>query len=315
MTDIFKPVILEDDGVFGRLPNNAIINIGGTVGPSFTVGGRGVLFDDGTSSTGSSSNLSLNQVYINSSPEDGEARIKLAAGKDFAITDLLNNLFFKVDAETGKVTISGDVEILGSSTIIDTVIQDSDHWLISPKAGTTTALKIQPDAGVVPIVDLVSIRKVFGGLPVVRVDKDGNLILSQNLQVSGLINGVDVAYLSNQINDHISGNPGVRHVADDIDILPIANLPGATNVQQALVQLSNGVAGGGSSTMGFEHLQNDPALTWHIVHNKSTLRLTVSVYDDNLEMIIPNNVAILNGNTVSINFSSPVSGRAILILF
>lgn len=51
---IFKPaVVIEGLGELGRLPDCAIINAGGTSGPTFTVGGRGLLFTDGTSSSGS----------------------------------------------------------------------------------------------------------------------------------------------------------------------------------------------------------------------------------------------------------------------
>ena len=47
--EVKKPVILDEDGVFGQLEDGGIINAGGVKGPTFTVGGRGLLFDDGTS--------------------------------------------------------------------------------------------------------------------------------------------------------------------------------------------------------------------------------------------------------------------------
>ena len=314
MTEIFKPVVLESDGILGRLPDGSIVNIGGTSHNTFTVGGKGILLEDG-STTGGGSALSLNQAYINSVPENGEVRIKLTSGKDFTITDLLSNAFFKVDAETGKVSITGDLEVLGTSSVINTVIQDSDHWLISPKSGTTTALKIQPDPGVIPIVDIISVRKIFGAAPVLRLDKDGNLILTQNLNVGGLINNIDIVQLKSNLDLHLAGQTGYRHMADDVDILPIPSLTGATNVQEALEQISTKVSSSGSGMMGYEHIQAAPALQWAVVHNKATLRLTVTIYDDDLEMILPDNVVIVNGNTVNIYFSHPVSGRAILILF
>lgn len=52
MTTPKKPLILETDGVIGQLPDCGIINAGGTSCSTFTVGGRGLLFDDGSSTIG-----------------------------------------------------------------------------------------------------------------------------------------------------------------------------------------------------------------------------------------------------------------------
>jgi len=53
MSTIHKPVIhIQELGEQGVLPNGGIINAGGTEGPFFTVGGKGLLFDDGSSSGG-----------------------------------------------------------------------------------------------------------------------------------------------------------------------------------------------------------------------------------------------------------------------
>jgi hypothetical protein len=52
MTTTKKPLILETDGVIEQLPNGGIINAGGTSWNTFTVGGRGLLFDDGSSTSG-----------------------------------------------------------------------------------------------------------------------------------------------------------------------------------------------------------------------------------------------------------------------
>ena len=84
-----KPVLLESDGVFGQLPNGGIINAGGTSNHTFTVDGRGLLFDDGTSTgtggSGSFANVTLQLAYNNSPNTGGVAGIQLAPGKDFVI--------------------------------------------------------------------------------------------------------------------------------------------------------------------------------------------------------------------------------------
>jgi hypothetical protein len=59
-----KPIILDDDGIFSQLPDGEIINAGGTDQSTWTVDGRGLLFDDGTSTSGGGS-LTLQTVYNN----------------------------------------------------------------------------------------------------------------------------------------------------------------------------------------------------------------------------------------------------------
>lgn len=319
MSTIYKPIILENDGVFGQLPDGEIINAGGTSNSTWTVNGRGLLFDDGTSTspggTGSSP-FDLQAAYNNSINLSGEAKIKLATGKDFLIADDTDDsLYFRIDSETGKVTITGDLEVLGSSTIIETVVQDADHWMISPNAPTTTPLKIEPDFGVTPIVDLVSIRRTFGSTPVFRIDAAGNVIQTQNLIVGGLINGIDLDQFHEDFLSHLAGDAGFRHQANAIDVAPIAGMS-ATNVQQALEELKSSIGGGGGGAVnGYEHIEFSPSSAWYVIHSANTYRVQVTIYDDDWEMIIPNSVKVVDSNTVLISFSSPVSGRAMVLMF
>lgn len=316
-----KPIVLEVDGVFGQLPDGGLINAGGTTWLTWTVGGKGLLFDDGTSTApggGTGQKFNLQTAYDNSAGgPSGEAKIKLTTGKDFLIADDSDDsIFFRIDAETGKVTITGDLEVLGSSTVIESIIQDSDHWLVSPKSGATTAIKIEPDFGVVPIVDLVSIRRIWGEAPVFRIDSAGNVHISKNLFVGQLINGVDIVQLSNDLARHVTG-ADLRHMADQIDIDPIPGLT-ATNVQQALEQIKSSIGpggGGGGNVVGYEHIQNTASTNWVVVHSGNTFRVQVTVYDSDWEMIIPNTVKVIDNNTIVIAFSSAISGRAMVLMF
>ena len=317
MTISFKPIILDEDSIFSTLGNGELINAGGTSNPTWTVNGKGLLFDDGTSTSGGLPSLSLQSVYDGS--PNTVPLIKLLTGKDFTIADDTDNgVFFSIDSETGKVTITGDLEVLGNSSVINTVIQDSDHWLISPKEGSTTALRIEPDLGVVPFVDLLSVRRTFGSAPVFRIDSSGNVIASQNFSLGGLLNGVDVVQLQSNLNYHLAGDAPFRHLAEDVDVLPIATLPGASNVQQALEQINAKADAGGSNAsnvFGYEHIQSTESITWLIAHNRNTLRSQVTIYDDNMEQILPEQVKIIDANNILISFTSQIAGRAMVILF
>lgn len=100
---IFRVVYLnQESGELGRLPDFGIINAGGVVGPSFTVGGKGVLLDDGTSSSGTGVGLTLQTIYDSSLT----GTIGIIDTKPFIISDGTTNLL-TVDSTAGTVSING----------------------------------------------------------------------------------------------------------------------------------------------------------------------------------------------------------------
>jgi hypothetical protein len=318
---IVKPVILENDGVFGQLRDGSITNMGGTASPTFTVNGRSLLFADGTSTGGGSGALNLQSVYDNTVPYAGGAAINLSTNKDFIINDSTDGVFFRIDSETGAVTITGDLIVNGTHSVINSAVTDSDHWLISPAAGTTTALRIEPDVGVTPIVDLVSIRRAhsssLNGAPVFRIDSGGTIYSTKDFFITGLINGISIVALNDTVTNHLAGIVGYRHQATAIDITPIATLPGAVNVQQALEALNTKITSSTatSNVRGFEHVESVDALTWTITHNLSSFRIQTTIYDNTWEVVIPNHIKILDNNTITISFTSAISGRAMILAF
>lgn len=310
-----KPIFIDSTGVFAQIPDGTIINVGGTDWTSFTVAGRGLMFDDGTSTSPGGSTIDLQTVYNNSTAISGQAAIKLSNGKDLAITNITStSTYFKVDSETGKVTISGDLEVLGNTTTIETTVTDADHWLISPHQGTTTALKIEPDVGVTPSVDIVSVRRLNAQTPVFRIDKDGNIIATQNMTITGTINGVDIAQLKSDFDAHVDGT-GTRHIAEDIDIVPILTLPGAANVQQALEQIDAKVESYGAQVRGFEFIKTTASITWTITHNLASTRAMCTIYNTAGDQIIPDRSKIVDANTMEITFTEAITGRAVIFAF
>lgn len=70
-----------------------------------------------------------------------------------------------------------------------------------------------------------------------------------------------------------------------------------------------------SGVTGYEHNQVEPVKAWIISHNKNTQKAQVTVWDSGNEMMYPDVVKIIDLNTVLILFNTPISGRAILMLF
>lgn len=227
---IIRPLYLDQGKGFPKsIPSGAILDVGGVAGPTFTVGGRELMFADGTS-TGPNSflRISLQQVYDNSGSRTGPilpASIALAPGKHFVIKDdNTSNVYLKVDADTGKVTISGELLVLGQSSVINTTVIDADHYQITPNAGTTVALRINPDSGVTMSADLVNISALHNGPSVFSISSDGttnisSLSVSGNIALTGLLNGVDVVAVRNALNQHTSVSIN-KHQAKEINLFP-----------------------------------------------------------------------------------------------
>ena len=68
-------------------------------------------------------------------------------------------------------------------------------------------------------------------------------------------------------------------------------------------------------TTGFLFTQNTVSLTWTINHNSNTDNYILQVYDTSGNLIIPNEVVVVDINTVRVDFLVPQAGKATLVLF
>jgi hypothetical protein len=325
MTNIRKFIYIADDGLQTLSHNGDISNIGGTSHHTFTVDGKGLLFDDGSSTNGGPGGViasNLQQAYNNSTDGIGNATIHLQTGKDLVIYDDTDTgVFFKIDAETGKITITGDLQVNGTTTIMESINQIVDHWNISPNTPNTVALYIEPDVGVTPVSDLITVKNTNGSAPVFRVDATGKAILKQvqvngNMTIVGTINGVDVVNLQNEVYDHLTSPSFPKHTASQISVTQLIGLPPVTNVQQALDALANHINDiTSASVIGVEFIQTTSESIWTIPHSKNTKRIQFSVYDENDEWILPDKFKFIDMNTVEISFGRAMTGRAVLMMF
>jgi hypothetical protein len=263
----FKLIYLNlGTGEQGLLPDYGIVNIGGTIGPTFTVQGKPLLFADGTSTDGSSASLliSLQGAYASSNP----ATINLTAGKDL-VFNAVNNKAFQFNASTGKVTITGDLEVLGSSAVIEGVISNVDQVSIGAPNGTTSSLLIEPMVGVTMGTDLVRIRSVNGGPQAFTIDNLGNTFI-RTLSV----NGIDFTTFYNAFSSHI--NPlGIKHGANQISVTPLVNLPG-TDVQTVLEAIDTFIATGAGAVSSVGISSTDLTVTGSPITSFGTIALALN---------------------------------------
>jgi hypothetical protein len=233
MTKTYRPTyLIEELGELGRLPDGAIVNIGGTSNATFTVGGRALLFADGSSTAGNVGSFTLQVAYGNSSVP---AQINLTTGKNFVLNALDSNQFI-FDAAHGGVTITG----------------------------------------------------TLNGIPV------ADIIAHLNAATS------PAKHAATQIS---ANTVGLTHVS-------------GSNVQQVIESIDSSLATVGSgNVIGYEYLQPSPSMFWIIHHNKNSTKVQWSVYDETAQAILPDHVAITDSDTVTVIFTSPQAGRAILMIF
>lgn len=105
---VLKLLYLNRDlGETGLLPDGAIVNIGGVAGDNFTVGGKGIMLADGsTTGPGGTNLVTLQKVYDNS--DTGNLILNPDKGISFTGT---TNSGLKISGLTGNVNIDADLTI------------------------------------------------------------------------------------------------------------------------------------------------------------------------------------------------------------
>jgi len=71
--------------------------------------------------------------------------------------------------------------------------------------------------------------------------------------------------------------------------------------------------GGSLIPKNYIHVEAAPALTWTVAHAQSSSDYVVVVYDAAGEVIIPESIANVDANTVTVTMSQAIGGKAVLI--
>jgi hypothetical protein len=104
----------EETGETGLLPDGGIINAGGVAGPKFTVGGKGVIFTDGTGSDGSGQIIAVgsNAVAGYEHTQDVESKI-------WVIPHARNSKRIQVTIwdQTDEMVLADSVKIVDLNTV------------------------------------------------------------------------------------------------------------------------------------------------------------------------------------------------------
>lgn len=63
----------------------------------------------------------------------------------------------------------------------------------------------------------------------------------------------------------------------------------------------------------YTHNQQTPAYTWNINHGLNTTDVNVQIYDTSNVFILPDEITIVDNNNVSVTFSNPQDGKAVIV--
>lgn len=80
-------------------------------------------------------------------------------------------------------------------------------------------------------------------------------------------------------------------------------------------EVDTGTPPGTFVAFGYVHLEFPATQIWTVTHNAGTDKVVAQIYDSANEQVFPNNITILDVNTVQIDFVGDQEGRAHLILF
>jgi len=259
----------------------------------------------------SASAFTLQDVYNNSEAKGTAgakfAEIKLATDKDFRIVDDSDNtVFFQIDSETGKVSITGDLEVTGTTTTIESTTTEVDHIKVSAGAAGTVGIEVRPDAGITPTASAIAYYgSNAAATPVFSVDKDGNIVLADNLTVDG----VDVSAFKSAYDTFVADLATADTAAKGANMVAIQDANShftATTVEGALDELYAAV----TAATSFEYDGTATAAASHTVtHNLNQRVLQVVVLDEDYKVVIPDEITYTSTSALTVTFSEATKCR------
>ena len=259
----------------------------------------------------SASAFTLQDVYDNSEAKGTAgskyAEIKLATDKDFRIVDDSDNtVFFAVDSETGKVSITGDLEVTGTTTTINSTTTDVDHVKVSAGAAGTVGIEIRPDSGITPTASAIAYYTSNAATGAAfAVDKDGNIVLADSLTVDG----VDVSAFKTSYDTFVADIATAGTASKGANMVSIQDANSyftATTVEGALDELYQAV----SAATSFEYDGTSTAAASHTVtHNLGQRVLEVVVVDEDYKVVIPDEITFTSTSALTVTFSTATKCR------
>jgi hypothetical protein len=115
---------------------------------------------------------------------------------------------------------------------------------------------------------------------------------------------------------HVTASLTPKHTADEISTNPadFTQFSGTT-VTEVLQEIDTQLTTIASAVRVYEHVQTVPSDTWTINHGLNSLRVQLTLWGNDNRIFLGDEVELTGVNTIRATFSTPCTGRAILVAF
>lgn len=140
--------------------------------------------------------------------------------------------------------------------------------------------------------------------------------VSANVISTVTINSVDFSAFHTAFQTHVTTSPAPKHTADEISTNPLdfTTFTG-TNVTEVLQEIETQLNSVAAEVRVYEHVQAVASDTWTITHNLNSLRVQITLWGDDNRVFLGDELELMDMDTIQATFSSPCTGRAILVAF
>ncbi len=63
----------------------------------------------------------------------------------------------------------------------------------------------------------------------------------------------------------------------------------------------------------YTHIQSTSASTWNVVHPLNTAHVSVTVYDTLNRVVMPNEITVNSGSSITVDFGTPAQGKVVVL--
>lgn len=144
-----------------------------------------------------------------------------------------------------------------------------------------------------------------------------------------VVDAINSTSLTSGVSATLQTTPTINIICIAVDARPInlVDVLGSAMSDVGLVSVENGVKAAGMyitvsrkppaflQTYGFVYTQSVAGTTWTITHNANSEEVSATVYGTDNIQVIPDEILIVDINTLQISFTAPQDGKADLTIF
>jgi hypothetical protein len=179
----------------------------------------------------------------------------------------------------------------------------------------TIELSTGKDLSIISGATTFSINSTTGNVSLGTGSLSASSVLTTSVNTT-FVNGINFSAFYTAFANHVASDNLPKHTADQISTDPADfNTFNGTTVTEVLQEVETALSNAGGAVRVYEHVQLAPADVWVVQHNQSSIRVQVTLWDNDNQMFLADAVTIVNADTIEVSYNTPCTGRAVLVLF